>query len=127
MTDQTAVGSLAAEPRLAASGAEVGDFVALLKPRVMSLVVFSGLAGLMIAPGAIHPHEGALRLGDSAPDIDQCPIFRDIVVGGARPAPGDAPDFLHQRHGAAGNRQAVWIERDGEKSILECIHEVTRR
>ena len=55
MTDQTAVGSLAAEPRLAASGAEVGDFIALLKPRVMSLVVFSGLAGLLIAPGAIHP------------------------------------------------------------------------
>ena len=55
MTDQTATGSLAAEPRLAASGAELGDFIALLKPRVMSLVVFSGLAGLLIAPGAVHP------------------------------------------------------------------------
>ncbi|MDA0655241.1 MAG: heme o synthase [Proteobacteria bacterium] len=27
----------------------------LLKPRVMSLVVFSGLAGLLVAPGALHP------------------------------------------------------------------------
>ena len=31
------------------------DFVALTKPRVMSLVVFTGLAGLLVAPVAIHP------------------------------------------------------------------------
>jgi len=37
------------------SGAEVGDYVALLKPRVMSLVVFTGVAGLVVAPGTIHP------------------------------------------------------------------------
>lgn len=36
-------------------GAEVRDFVRLLKPRVMSLVVFSGFAGLFVAPGSIHP------------------------------------------------------------------------
>src|SRR5512146_1483005 len=39
----------------AAAGARVGDFIALLKPRVMSLVVFSGFAGLYVAPGHIHP------------------------------------------------------------------------
>jgi protoheme IX farnesyltransferase len=33
----------------------VGDFFALLKPRVMSLVVFTGLAGLVAAPGHVHP------------------------------------------------------------------------
>ncbi|MBL8670796.1 MAG: protoheme IX farnesyltransferase [Alphaproteobacteria bacterium] len=33
----------------------VRDFVALLKPRVMSLVVFTGFAGLYLAPGTIHP------------------------------------------------------------------------
>jgi protoheme IX farnesyltransferase len=33
----------------------VGDFVQLLKPRVMSLVVFTGFVGLVIAPGALHP------------------------------------------------------------------------
>ncbi|HWY64811.1 MAG TPA: heme o synthase [Rhizomicrobium sp.] len=33
----------------------VGDFFALLKPRVMSLVVFTGLAGIVAAPGHIHP------------------------------------------------------------------------
>lgn len=34
---------------------EVGDWIALLKPRVMSLVVFTGLVGLLAAPGTIHP------------------------------------------------------------------------
>jgi len=33
----------------------VGDFLALLKPRVMSLVVFTGLAGIVAAPGHLHP------------------------------------------------------------------------
>jgi len=37
------------------SPARVGDFIALLKPRVMSLVVFSGFAGLYVAPGELHP------------------------------------------------------------------------
>jgi len=34
--------------------ATVGDFFALLKPRVMSLVVFTGLTGIVIAPGTVH-------------------------------------------------------------------------
>ena len=32
---------------------EVGDWIALLKPRVMTLVVFSGLVGMLVAPGAL--------------------------------------------------------------------------
>src|SRR5213595_751089 len=35
--------------------ASVGDYVALMKPRVMSLVVFTALVGLVIAPGHMHP------------------------------------------------------------------------
>ena len=35
--------------------AEWRDFVALTKPRVMTLVVFTGLCGLLAAPQAIHP------------------------------------------------------------------------
>jgi len=35
--------------------ATVEDFFALLKPRVMSLVIFTGLAGLIVAPGPVHP------------------------------------------------------------------------
>ncbi|MBC9178281.1 heme o synthase [Pseudoroseomonas ludipueritiae] len=34
---------------------EVRDWIALLKPRVMTLVVFSGLVGLLVAPGSLHP------------------------------------------------------------------------
>jgi protoheme IX farnesyltransferase len=35
--------------------ASLADFVALLKPRVMSLVVFTGFVGLVLAPGSLHP------------------------------------------------------------------------
>jgi heme o synthase len=35
-----------------------GDFVALLKPRVMSLVVFTALVGLIVAPMPVHPVVG---------------------------------------------------------------------
>ncbi len=34
-----------------------GDFVQLLKPRVMSLVVFTALVGLLVAPNNLHPIE----------------------------------------------------------------------
>ncbi len=46
----TEVGQLstAAEPG-------IGDFIALMKPRVMSLVVFTALTGMVAAPGTIHP------------------------------------------------------------------------
>jgi protoheme IX farnesyltransferase len=37
------------------SNAEVKDYIDLLKPRVMSLVVFTALCGLLMAPGSIHP------------------------------------------------------------------------
>jgi len=40
---------------IGAAGGRVDDYVALLKPRVMSLVVFSGFAGMMAAPGHLHP------------------------------------------------------------------------
>jgi heme o synthase len=45
----------AAATRLVPGDAEVRDWIALLKPRVMSLVVFTGLIGLLIAPGHLHP------------------------------------------------------------------------
>jgi heme o synthase len=37
------------------SEATAADYWQLLKPRVMSLVVFTGLVGLFLAPGTIHP------------------------------------------------------------------------
>ena len=51
-------GSARQEPSIAS----VGDYVALMKPRVMSLVVFTALVGLVLAPGHIHPVIGFTAL-----------------------------------------------------------------
>jgi protoheme IX farnesyltransferase len=51
--------ALSAEPSLAGG---VGDYVALLKPRVMSLVVFTALVGMAIAPHGAGPVIGAAAL-----------------------------------------------------------------
>ncbi len=40
----------------------VSDYIALLKPGVMSLVVFSGFTGMMLAPGTIHPFLALLTI-----------------------------------------------------------------
>jgi protoheme IX farnesyltransferase len=40
-----------AEPSIAG----VGDYIELMKPRVMSLVVFTALVGLVLAPAPMHP------------------------------------------------------------------------
>lgn len=45
----------AAPARPQVSVATAADYVALLKPRVMSLVVFTALVGLVAAPGTLHP------------------------------------------------------------------------
>ena len=39
-----------------------GDYLALLKPRVMSLVVYTAIAGMLIAPGSVNPIEAAAAL-----------------------------------------------------------------
>jgi protoheme IX farnesyltransferase len=45
-----------------AGGAHVEDYVALLKPRVMSLVVFTAIIGLLLAPGGINPAIGVIAI-----------------------------------------------------------------
>ena len=47
MTDATA--------NISPREAGFGDYVQLLKPRVMSLVVFTAAVGLLAAPGSVHP------------------------------------------------------------------------
>ena len=88
--------------------ATVADYFALLKPRVMSLVLFTGVAGLVLAPGSIHiatalsallaiavgaGASGALNMAYDA-DIDRLmsrtngrPVPRGAI------APGDAAGF----------------------------------
>src|SRR6202034_2596329 len=47
-----------ADPSIAGAG----DYIELMKPRVMSLVVFTALVGLLLAPGHIHPVIGFAAL-----------------------------------------------------------------
>jgi protoheme IX farnesyltransferase len=42
--------------------ASMGDYFALLKPRVMSLVVFTALVGLLVAPVPVHPFIGFVAI-----------------------------------------------------------------
>ncbi len=53
MSDISAFDATTGTPREAG----FGDYVQLLKPRVMSLVVFTALVGLLVAPAALHPVE----------------------------------------------------------------------
>jgi protoheme IX farnesyltransferase len=56
-------GTALAEPSLVEpSLATVGDYIALMKPRVMSLVVFTALVGMAVAPGNLHPLIGFTAL-----------------------------------------------------------------
>ncbi|RDC60431.1 Protoheme IX farnesyltransferase [Alteripontixanthobacter maritimus] len=84
------------------------DFFALTKPRVMSLVIFTGLCGLLAAPGSINPVIGftailciALGAGGAAAlnqwwesDID-AGMKRTAArpIPGGRMVRGDARDF----------------------------------
>jgi len=47
---------------IASGGARVEDYIALLKPRVMSLVVFTAVIGLLLAPGGINPVLGVIAI-----------------------------------------------------------------
>jgi protoheme IX farnesyltransferase len=63
VTDSAELGPIRANvARAEPSMAGVGDYLALLKPRVMSLVVFTALVGLVVAPGHLHPVLGFTAL-----------------------------------------------------------------
>ena len=111
-------GATALDPAPAARpGAGVGeatqlagaaDFLALLKPRVMTLVVFTAFVGMVLAPGATHPvialvallctavgagAAGALNMWYEA-DIDaRMDRTRGRPIPAGRMAPGDALGF----------------------------------
>ena len=66
-----------------------GDYVALLKPRVMSLVVFTAFVGLMAAPVSLHPVESFcailfIAIGGGA--SGSCDVPGVVGIGGARAA-----------------------------------------
>ena len=55
MTELSEAPTTAGVRRAAAAGAGVADYFEILKPRIMALVVFTGLVGLSVAPGHLHP------------------------------------------------------------------------
>nr|WP_051285399.1 heme o synthase [Nisaea denitrificans] len=52
----------AAAPTAASASQAIRDYVSLLKPRVMSLVVFTGFAGLYLAPGELNAGLAAIAV-----------------------------------------------------------------
>src|SRR6202167_5162350 len=52
--------------------AELRDWFALLKPRVMTLVVFTGLIGLLVAPGHLNPVLGFTAVFCSRVGVGAC-------------------------------------------------------
>ena len=62
MSDNMAMDAALPHAGVGSYGGSVGDFFQLMKPRVMSLVVFTGLVGLVAAPGHIHPVLGVITI-----------------------------------------------------------------
>jgi protoheme IX farnesyltransferase len=59
MSDATIVSTSTTTASVSASAM---DYVRLMKPRVMSLVIFTGFVGLMVAPVAMHPFTAAVAV-----------------------------------------------------------------
>ena len=60
MTDASLTETIQPDARMGEAG--MGDYFALLKPRVMSLVVFTALVGLLVAPVGVHPFIGFVAI-----------------------------------------------------------------
>jgi protoheme IX farnesyltransferase len=97
LSDITVIGAAEAEAQIGRI-ASVRDYFELLKPRVMSLVVFTALVGLLIAPGDLHPvlgagASGALNMWFDA-DIDaKMSRTRNRPIPTGRIARGEALGF----------------------------------
>ena len=80
-----------------------GDYVALLKPRVMSLVVFTAFVGLMAAPVSLF-----VMLFGKMFEANDAPLFagcRAIVISNCRLA-GAAHHVTHKwQHKHCGNKR----------------------
>ena len=101
----------------AAPEAEFRDYVALLKPRVMSLVVFTAFVGLWIAPVAVNPFVAFcavlfIALGGGASGALNMWYDRDI----------DAVMRMGASHPMGPLELADLIGLDTVLSIMEAMH-----
>lgn len=62
MRADTGINTPAHMPTIPGALATPADYFALLKPRVMSLVVFTALVGMVLAPGQLHPFIAAVSI-----------------------------------------------------------------
>ena len=96
MSNLTASDLSPSRPLLGEDSARIVDYLALLKPRVMSLVVFTAFVGLFLAPGHIHPVLAvtaimAIALGAGASGAINMWYDRDIDAVMARTAARPIP------------------------------------
>ncbi len=114
----------------------VGDYWQLLKPRVMSLVVFTGITGMVMAPGEVHPLIAAIAilciaLGSGAAgainmwyerDIDaQMPRTKHRPIPMGRIAPDAAIEFAVFMAGTAVFLMAVAVNFVAAALLLSAI------
>lgn len=90
------------------TNSSVTDFYQLLKPRVMSLVVFSGFIGMLVAPGEIHPFIAfvsilMIALGSGASGAINMWYDRDIDAVMKRTQKRPIPD------GRMNENEALWF------------------
>jgi len=105
---------------------EVADWIALLKPRVMSLVVYSGAIGLLVAPGRINPVLGFAAILCIAVAAGACGAInmwydRDIDAVMRRTA--ERPDGRTQRAATRQNGRPMRSERSRSRctnSVRPC-------
>ena len=123
--------------------AEWRDFFALTKPRVMSLVVFTGLCGLLAAPVPVHPVLGftavlCIALGAGAAgalnqwyeaDLDApygksdiLQLCRDFYAGIGLPIDAVlARSDLYEKPGKSPHAFCTDIDREGDVRVLANI------
>ncbi len=100
------------------SEASARDYFELLKPRVMSLVVFTAFAGLVLAPGHINPVLGfiailCIAVGAGASGALNMWYDADIDAVMTRTAQPADPGRPHHAAGSAGLRPgALRLFRD---------------
>ena len=87
--------------------ADVRDWIALLKPRVISLVVFTGIVGMLLAPGHLHPVLAiaailCIAVGAGAAGAINMWYDRDIDAVMRRTAKRPIPDGRVSANGALG-------------------------
>ena len=69
----------------------VGDFLSLLNPRVMRLVIFTGFSGMYLAPGDLHPIVFVVSLFAIAAGADS--VMLGGLFAGTEEAPGKVELF----------------------------------